>query len=262
MYAITSCDTKGNSTTPTSPDDDPKSGIEGNWVAIDTFVYNNWRQEGDIVMIDKTGYNAVYIFRKGKMSAFSYKGMLDGDDYMYYIDANIGVAVDYWLENGVLYNSLLPEGRSITYFDDKHMQIEGGFLLRKVDNIKQASKQSPFPDAYWAGCDNDGNLKVPENEGLYVVYRFEENYVVGMYETDLKNGVFPLSESYLYESRSYIYAPNNKEIYLGYSSTFTLSGNFSVPLQILQENGEMYLGYGSDEAFLKIYKKVDVGGSK
>lgn len=275
MFAITSCDTKGNSTTPTSPDD-PKSGIEGTWVAVDTFYYNNsqWQQVvgRDIAMSDKeTGYNAVYIFRQGKMSALAYSGILDGDDFLYVkgddTSAPVGVAVDYWMEDGVFYNSLMPEGCKITFLDNKHMQMEGGYLLRKVDNLKQAPSQNPLCNTYWVECDENGEFVSAIRENYYFPMRFEDD---GKHVTDVviqyTDGIFVLEEGLsIHEGMVYIYAPNNNEIYLGTVNNlngchfYTGSG---FPLQILQENGETYLidawVYKYGGVIERRFKKIEV----
>lgn len=272
MFAITSCDKNGNSTTPTSPDD-LKSGIEGTWVAVDTFFYNNsqWQQVTgrDIAMSNKETewYNAVYIFRQGKMSALAYSGILDGDDFLYYkgddTSAPIGVAVDYWIEDGLFYNSLSPEGRSITYFDDKHMQIEGGYLLRKVDNLKQAPSQNPLCNTYWVACDENGEFVSEIGGNYYLPLRFEDDgkhvTIVAIQYTD---GIFVLEEGqYIQAGMGYIYAPNNNEIYLGTVNNLNVC-HFGTPYQIIQEDGETYLvdafSYKYDKTIRGKHKKVEV----
>jgi hypothetical protein len=246
MFAITSCDKNGNSTTPTSPDD-LKSGIEGTWVAVDTFFYNNsqWQQVTgrDIAMSDKeTGYNAVYIFRQGKMSALAYNGILDGDDFLYIKEddtsAPIGVAVDYWMEDGLFYTSLSPEGRSITYFDNKHMQIEGGYLLRKVDNLKQAPQENPLRNTYWTECDFDSNNSSIDVEG-YSFTKFEEDGKHLFRSVVVKiDGVWYRGEN---EKMMYIYAPNNKEVYFLYETSKNMYRVSLDAVQMLQENESIYL---------------------
>ena len=276
MFAFTACNSKGNSTTPTSPDE-PKSGIEGTWVAIDTSYYNDseWREivGRDVALSDKEdGTTPVYIFRNGKMSALWYNGILDGDYFLYVkgddTSAPDGVAVDYWMEDGVFYNSLMPEGCKITFLDNKHMQMEDGYLLRKVDKLQPAPSQNPMCNTSWAGCDyEDGSLSLPTD-----VYYFGEDNRLRVWffddENAYSNGEFTLNEAQNVEnSGMYIYAPNNNEIYIGWHRQ-SIIGNFLYfggpvgALQMMQEGGETYLVYAVAYKYggyiMRKYKKVNV----
>jgi hypothetical protein len=223
MFAITSCDTKGNSITPT----DPKSGIEGTWVVVNERNYYDFNgayfYDGNEEILYDGGYATIYTFKNGKMSVLYYHGILDGNDFLYVKNDNSsapsGIAIDYWMEDGLFYNMLLPAGCKLTFLDEKHLQMEGGYMLRKLDKVQLAPQENPMCDTYWAPCDEDGNLewKQKMEDAIISISKFRHDNSVrifGQYPSNYINGVFVFNSiPTSYGMDDYIYAPNDKTIY-------------------------------------------------